>query len=253
VTTLARILLPALALVAMACGKRAFVPEEASGAPSASSTPGSVALASSPGLDASDWVVAEPPPERPGSDDEPERPPPAPLATTCDGVSLAIVSVTKDAHGIDAVVELRNASSAHVPLMLPGDGSLTGRRNPTVTFELSPNRIEPRAGCGNMNSLDPREIAFLAPHSRTKLGWLSPPTPSRSGQYTLRATYRNDPKSDQLGDNRPGPRTDALVARVRKTLPCTLVSNSVTFTWTAPPENKTRCNCEPHDPLCSCL
>jgi hypothetical protein len=236
-------------LTATACGKRAFVPEESSAAGSASASSLEVV---SPSLDAGDLSPpqASPPKE---VDDEPAPPPPSPLATTCEGVSLAIVSVTKDASGIEAVVELRNASSAHVPLMLPGDGSGSGRRNPTVTFELSPNRVEPRAGCGNMNALSPREITFLPPHSRTELGWLTPPTPSQSGQYTLRATYRNDPNSLRLGDNRPGPKTDALVARVKKTLPCTLVSNTVTFTWTAPPKRTTRCNCEPSDPLCSCL
>jgi hypothetical protein len=236
------------ALACGGCGKRAFVPDETSAAGSASAASLTVV---SPSLDAGDLSPPQAPTEK--EDDEPERPPPSPLATTCAGVSLAIVSVTKDAHGVDAVVELRNDSSAHVPLMLPGDGSVSGRRNPTVTFELSPDRVEPQAGCGNMNAMSPREIAFLAPHSRTKLGWLYPPTPSQSGEYTLRATYRNDPTSDRLGDNRPGPKTDALVARVRKTLPCTLVSNTVTFTWTAPPKSKTRCNCQPNDPLCSCL
>lgn len=245
---LPRVGIPAVAIVALACGKHAFDPEEKT-APSASA---SLVVESPPPFDASTWVASEPAPEK---DDEPERPPPSPLATTCQGVSLVIASVTKDPYGVDAVVELRNGSSAHVPLMLPGDGSSTGRRNPTVTFELSPNHVEPQYGCGNMNSLDAREIAFLAPRSRTKLGWLHPPTPSKAGQYTLRATYRNDPTSDRLGDTFPGPKTDKLIARVRKTLPCTLVSNTVTFTWSPPAraKGKAACNCEPNDPLCSCL
>jgi len=245
----ARIAIPALAVVALACGKHAFTPEETGTAPSASA---SLVVESAPPFDASTWVTSAPPPEK---EEEPEHPPPSPLATTCAGVSLVIASLTKAPYGIDAVVELRNGSSAHVPLMLPGDGSSSGRRNPTVTFELSPNLVEPQAGCGNMNSLSAQEIAFLAPRSRTKLGWLSPPTPSKAGQYTLRATYRNDPTSDRLGDTLPGPRTDKLIARVRKTLPCTLVSNTVSFTW-RPAERakgKAACNCEPNDPLCSCL
>ncbi len=224
-----RFLASTIALLVVACGKRSFSPEEAS--PAASST-ATVVLVTPPALDASVWVMTEPLRERKKEEEDGiERPPPSPLATTCAGVSLVIVSVTKDQYGVDAVVELHNGSSAHMPLMLPGDGSGSGRRNPSVAFELSPNRVEPQLGCGNMNSLDPREIAFLAPHSRTKLGWLRPPTPSSPGQYTLRATYRNDPTSDALGDNFPGPKTDALIARVRKTLPCTLVSNTVTFAW----------------------
>jgi hypothetical protein len=119
-----------------------------------------------------------------------------------------------------------------------------------VTFELSPNDVESVGGCGNMNSLSPNEIAFLAPGTRTKLDWLHAPTPSKSGRYRLRATYVNDPTSDRLGDNRPGPTTDKLVARVRKTLPCTLVSNTVAFTYGRPTPPK--CRCEAGDPLCSC-
>lgn len=242
--------MPALAIVALACGKRAFVPDDGGAAASASASAMTGFDSAPTYADPSWWPT--PDAAAPEKDDEPERPPPAPLATTCDGVHLVIASLTKDQDGVNAVVELRNSSSAHVPLMLPGDGSVSGRRNPTVTFELSPNRVEPRAGCGNMNALNAREIVFLAPGTRTKLDWLYPPTPSKPGQYTLRATYRNDPTSDRLGDTMPGPKADKLIARVRKTLPCTLVSNPVTFTWSAPERIKGACTCQPGDPLCTC-
>jgi hypothetical protein len=74
-------------------------------------------------------------------------------------------------------------------------------------------------------------FVFLAPGEHRRLGWIQPPLPSKPGRYALRATYTNDPTSDELGDNMPGPKTDKLVARVRKTVPCTLVSNTVSFTW----------------------
>jgi hypothetical protein len=167
-------------------------------------------------------------------DDVPEPAIPSPLATTCKGVSLVIVEVKVDPSrsAVDPVVELRNASSEHVPLMLPGDGSTSQRRNPTLSYEVTPHDVTPLAGCGNMNSLSPKEIIFLGPGEKTKLGWsFLTEAPSHRGRYALRATYRNDPTSNDLGDNMPGPRTDKLVARVRKTVACTLVSNTVTFDW----------------------
>jgi hypothetical protein len=236
----------ALPLVVLACGKRSFDPADGG----AAAPPASAILA------IADAPTTLPPLQPPSPEKEDEPPPatPSPLAAGCEGVSLVIASVTKDSRSVRAVVELRNGSSSHVPLMLPGDGSGSGRRNPTVTFELSPNRVKKVAGCGNMNALSPREIVFLAPGSRTGLDWMQPPTPSKPGSYTLRATYRNDPTSERLGDNFPGPKTDALVARARKTAPCTLVSNTVTFQWDEPEEvpGAQPCRCEPGDPLCSC-
>ena len=248
------LILPGLTVVVIACGacgKRAFVPEEGAGATSAS--PLVVLGGLPPDAGASASLPPDPTPVPPsGTDDAAEPRPPSPLSTSCEGVSLVIASVTEQEHHVNAVVELRNGSATHVPLMLPGDGSGSGRRNPTLTFELSPNEVERQAGCGNMNALSADEIAFLAPASRTKLGWLSPPTPSKPGQYTLRATYRNDPTSERLGDNKPGPKTDKLIARARKTIACTLVSNTVSFVWKTPERVKGACTCAPGDPLCTC-
>ena len=147
-------------------------------------------------------------------------------------VEDAAPAASSEAHVFLApLIELRNDAARHVPLMLTGDGSSSGRRNPTLTFDLTPNDVAPQMGCGNMNGLSASEIVFLAPGEHAKLGWVNAPTPSKPGRYTLRATYRNDPTSKDLGDNREGPETDRLVARVRKTVPCTLVSNVVSFSW----------------------
>lgn len=235
-----RLSFAAVAMFAVACGKRSFVAEEASTASSSASV-------TSPEFE----EPRSPAPAAP-KDDEPEAPPPSPLATTCNGVSLVLTSTGQDRNGVNVALELRNAAAAHVPLMLPGDGSILGRRNPTVTFELSPNDVVKSAGCGNMNAMNARELVFLAPGSRTELLGVYPPRPSKPGEYSLRATYQNDPTTDRLGDNMPGPKTDKLVARVRKTLRCTLVSNSVKFTWTEPEKVKGACNCQLGDPLCSC-
>ena len=233
---LARALSLTVAIVGLACGKRPFVPEEA---PSSSASP-SLVLHGPPALDASALAPFEPHDDDADASDATEPPTPTALSATCNGVSLVITSLTTDQNGVDAVVELRNGSSSHVPLMLPGDGSDSGRRNPTVTFELSPNKPAPTYGCGNMNALSPREIVFLPPSSRTRLSWLTAPTPASPGHYTLRATYRNDPTSDRLGDNMPGPKTDRLLARVRKTVPCTLTSNTLSFTWNGPTQPSVR-------------
>jgi hypothetical protein len=193
-------------------------------------------------------------PREDASPEEVEPPVPSPLATTCQGVSLVISSVTVHDHYVDARVALRNDSSQHVPLMLTGDGSSDGRRNPTLTFALSPKHIAEQAGCGNMNRLEASDFVFLAPGERRELQWAHAPTPSKSGTYTLRATYENDPKSDALGGRAVGPKMDRLLARVRKTVPCTLVSNTVSFTWTQPeaPKGGSACTCQAGDPLCSC-
>jgi hypothetical protein len=170
-----------------------------------------------------------------------------------------MTSVKVTEYGVDAVLELRNGSAFYVPVALPADGSSQGRRNPTLKFELTPNNVAPAMGCGNMNGASAADFVTLAAGASKKLEWAHPPTPSKPGRYSLRATYQNDPQSplSMLGDNMPGPKTDQLVARARKTVPCTLTSNAVSFTWTQPaaPQDKKdkKCNCTAGDPLCSCL
>jgi hypothetical protein len=204
----------ASAMFVIACGKKSHV---------------TVGSASRP----PETVFAEIPPAAgaPQTDDD-DASSPSPLATTCDGVSLALVSVTTNTYGVQAVLELRNGSSAHVPLMMPGDGSSFGRRNPTLRFELSPDRVAPRSICGNMNPMSAADFVTLAPGRHAKIEWASPPSPAEPGQYTLRATYVNDPDSRLLAGTRYG--EGALVARAGRTVPCKLVSNAVTFMWTQP-------------------
>jgi hypothetical protein len=241
----------AAALLPLACGKARLVAD--------AGEPASVLLPQPPSE-----PVAPPPSEPVGATSpapaadagisftfgEDDAAAPSPLTTTCAGVSLVIASVRTSEDSVDAVVELRNGSGAYVPLMLTGDGSVSGGRNPTLSFELSPSHIKPAGRCGNMNPLSASEIIFLRPHERRQLDWLHAPRPSLPGRYSLRATYHNDPTSTVLGDNPPGPATQALIARVRKTVPCTLVSNTVAFTWTEPPD--AGCRCQMGDPLCTC-
>lgn len=209
-------LLGLLGLVA-ACGKRTFVPPERDASPPLAAIP----------ADAD--AVAEVEPEEPA-----EPLPPGPLAKTCDGVSLVLVSVTRQADRVNAVLELRSHASRYVSLMAPGDGSSAGRRNPTVTFTLTPSHIAPVMGCGNMNPLSKNDFLLLAPGARKELSWVYAPTPSKAGRYTLQVTYRNDPTSTRLGDQRPGTRSAKLRERARATVACTLTSNVVSFDWSQP-------------------
>jgi hypothetical protein len=214
------LVLAASAIFVAACGKRSYVAPAPSSAPVLPAT-----FTAGPAL-AGDRGV-------PQENDDRERPAIKPLATTCNGVSLVLVSVTTSEGGVDAVLELRNAGAESVPLMMPGDGSTSGRRNPTVTFELTPSHVAPRMGCGNMNDMSAADFVTLGPRRYVRVGWTDAPTPSETGHYTLRAIYRNDPKSPLLGHDAES--ANELVVRARKTVPCTLVSNTVAFVWTQPP------------------
>lgn len=228
-----------VASLALACGKSLHVPDVGNPV-DAAQVPVEASVAALPREDDSAAEV--------------EPPVPSPLATTCEGVSLVIRSVKVYDQYVDARVALHNDSSQHVPLMLTGDGSSHGRRNPTLTFALTPQHVAKRPGCGNMNRLEAADLVVLAPGERRELDWVYAPTPSKPGTYTLRVTYENDPKSDALGDRVKGPEMDRLLARVRKTVPCTLVSNTVSFTWkqSEAPKGASACTCQKGDPLCSC-
>ncbi|MFO0676627.1 MAG: hypothetical protein U0169_08840 [Polyangiaceae bacterium] len=133
----------------------------------------------------------------------------------------------------DAKVTLVNKGRAPVELMTAGDGSSDGRRNPTVLFELTPNEREPVGLCGMMNSLAAEDFVTLAPGARHAMGWTHAPRPAKPGKYTLRVTYRNDPKIDPVPS---GAKKDpALQARAQRTVACELVSNAVSFEWKGTP------------------
>lgn len=153
-----------------------------------------------------------------------------PFVSQCAGVSLVMVSAKPDKYAVDVVLELRNDGASPVSLMTTGDGSSHDMRNPTVAFELTPDRRAVEARCGNVNDLSAEDFVTLAPGARHKLGWVRGPRPAKPGRYTLRATFENDP-SGNLIRGVASPPDKALVARARATAPCRLTSNTLAFDW----------------------
>ena len=141
-----------------------------------------------------------------------------------------LVSIAAKQGSVEPVLELRNASGAAVALMKTGDGSTSDMRNPSLRFEILPANLAVVGRCGNVNGLSEEDFVTLPPGGHTKLDWLYVAPPKVSGRYTIRATYRNDPKSTLLR-GLAAPPSKKLVARARATVPCELVSNTLTFDW----------------------
>ncbi len=80
-----------------------------------------------------------------------------------------------------------------------------------------------------MNSLDDKDFVTLKPGERRKLDWIDPPTPGRPGRYTLKVTYRNDPRAVPIRGGAPQPPTARQLAMIEGTLPCEVTSNTQTF------------------------
>lgn len=175
-----------------------------------------------------------PPPEPPVTEEtasESSDPPPTtPFVSRCSGVSLVLVSVAAKQGSVEPVVELRNGGGASVALMNTGDGSTSDMRNPSLKFEILPANLSTVGRCGNVNGLSEEDFVTLPPGGRAKLGWLYVAPPKTAGRYTIRAIYRNDPKSTLLR-GLAAPPSQKLVARARATVACELVSNTLTFDW----------------------
>lgn len=157
----------------------------------------------------------------------PVAPPGQPFVSKCEGVvlDLAMGGGAPGDVGLPVKATLRNTGRKAISLMLTGDGSDSGRRNPTFAFELTPDRASPVGLCGMMNAITDADFINLAPGESRELEWLFAPTPAGSGRYTLSATYRNDPMSD------PGQTPEALVPRFRRTVACEAKSHTLTFDW----------------------
>jgi hypothetical protein len=157
-------------------------------------------------------------------------PPTTPFVSRCSGVSLVLVSVAAKQGSVEPVLELRNGSGASVALMNTGDGSTSDMRNPSLKFEILPANLSIVGRCGNVNGLSEEDFVTLPPGGHAKLGWLYVAPPKTPGRYTIRAIYRNDPKSTLLR-GLAAPPSQKLVARARATVACELVSNTLTFDW----------------------
>lgn len=150
-----------------------------------------------------------------GADEAPEPP-----VSQCEGVVLELRNpvVTKDNVTVEAV--LRNTGKTAYPLIATMDGSSFGRRNPTITFTLTPDRSKPVGLCGLVNAMTEADFFTLEPGQTKRLEWVHPPTPAGPGVYELRATYHNDPKRSRGKQNGE----DKFAARIAATIACRVTS-----------------------------
>lgn len=154
----------------------------------------------------------------------------APAWADCPKVTLELKLKKSDA-GLMVDATLKNGGAAPIELMTTGDGSSFGKRNPQLTFALSPNDIQDLGTCGFINALADEDFLTLKPGQSHKLGWIHPPTPGKPGKYTLTVTYKNDPAAPPIGSGAPHPPTAAQLQRIAKMQQCEVTSAPLTFTW----------------------
>jgi hypothetical protein len=148
----------------------------------------------------------------------------APFKSVCQGVELELTAVRQDGDAVAFALYLKNTGTSSASLMVSGDGSASSRRNPYITFSVTPNMTSKPGLCGLMNPLTEEDFVNLAPGAKRKLEWGYANTPMQSGAYTLQVTYRNDPYTRQHEGS-------AFLPRIRQTLACEVTSAKVPFTW----------------------
>lgn len=133
-------------------------------------------------------------------------------------------------------VILKNGGTIPVTLVMPGDGSLSGRRTPITGWSLLPvdsdddhPRTPPRFGgpiCGNINPLKAEEVFSLNPGESKNLGvWAGLPTRNlKPGKYRVAFYYKNDPKLKWRGIPL-GAHDPKAMQRIRESTPVDLKSN----------------------------
>jgi hypothetical protein len=148
----------------------------------------------------------------------------------CPQVTLEL-KLQKAQSGLMVDALLKNGGKAAVELMTTGDGSSFGKRNPRLTFTLTPSDIKKVGTCGFINALADEDFLTLKPGQHHQLGWVHPPTPGKPGKYTLTVTYNNDPTAEPIGSGAPNPPTPQQRERAAKTAQCEVTSAPLHFTW----------------------
>jgi hypothetical protein len=147
-----------------------------------------------------------------------------PFKSACQGIELELTGVRQEGDAVAYALQLKNAGTSSVSLMVSGDGSASSRRNPSVIFSVTPDTTSKPGLCGMMNPLTEEDFVNLAPGAQRTLEWGYANAPTRSGAYTLQVTYRNDPDTRQHEGS-------AFLPRIRQTLACEVTSAKVPFTW----------------------
>jgi hypothetical protein len=172
--------------------------------------------------------------------------------TNRGNASVTLIKPTEKTHSAqDARLfgKLTNRGNASVTLIKPNDGSTAGLRNPNVTWKGSVVQ-ENQSSCGNINPLQDADIVTIAPGESVAIAWID-----MAKVQNARAIYRNDPDGPliALGGGKSDP---ALVSRMRKTTPCEVVSNEISYidegavAYAAMVKKGIRRPCLPGDPLC---
>jgi len=138
------------------------------------------------------------------------------------------LSVSKDStHFIKAVIY--NHSTDSVKIVLPGDGSYSGRRTPIIRWSIIKKNDETKhpkslpdidkniGFCGNMNPLKREELVTIKSKSGILLnGWTPfPNIPKESGEYSAKMYYFNHPNLSH--------------GFFRESVECFLVSNELIY------------------------
>lgn len=137
-------------------------------------------------------------------------------------------------------VTITNNGGDAVTLVHPGDGSDVGWRTPHVAWSViganseAEHRPEPapHSGtrmCGNINSLKPDELFYLAPGETKELkGWASLEPFGEPGVYRVVYLYANRPALEWKGIPL-GEHDESTMWFVRRSTQCTLSSNELVF------------------------
>lgn len=144
---------------------------------------------------------------------------PAPVAApvvlgSCD--LQATVKMGKGPEGSKRyTLTLKNAGTAPLSLVVPGDGSEVGWRAPVLEWSATsdgrPVEQLESPGCGMMNAIQADEIFTLAPGaSKAMTDWIHGPTYA-PGSYEVRLRYINDPKRE-FGKVTATPEVKAMLA-----------------------------------------
>ena|GEM_PF-1473099 len=131
---------------------------------------------------------------------------------------------------------IKNVGMESVTLVAPGDGSVAGWRTPTLRWSYLPadswdsHPVSPSSGaggrCGNINSLEPKEIFELAPGEEKELVWWHLfPGPMKPGHYRVRLYYDNIPDMQWRGVTM-GHNAKAM-QHVKESTAVSLISNEV--------------------------
>lgn len=120
------------------------------------------------------------------------------------------------------VARLVNDGAEPITVVLPGDGSYSGRRTPVLRWDPP---LERRAGCAHINALRADEVVTLAAGASVPLH-VSMREMTLVGKHALSLEMENIPDK-QWGGILGGEHDPAALDRLRRTLPYEAKSNVV--------------------------